>query len=123
MTAVEGEERFLSPSRRARLCAYRARTRLPLRPASRFSSLQGRNSLYAGGFRSRPFVASSPRGLLMPRSQVRSLHGPFAAAWLRGFGLEWRFTRVGSARNAHPVQTPVQTSGFDLFPGLRRSLS
>ena len=76
MTAVEGEEPFLPPSRRGRLCAYRARTRLPLGPASRFSSLQGRNCLHAGGFRSRPFVASSSWGLLIPRSQVRILPGP-----------------------------------------------
>jgi hypothetical protein len=41
---------------------------------------------------------------------VRILPGPFSPAWLEGFRLEWRLMRAGSARNAHLVQTPVQTS-------------
>jgi hypothetical protein len=53
-------------------------TDLSPRPAVRCISLQRGLALVAGGFSCQQSVAAVPQGLLIPRSQVRILPGPFS---------------------------------------------
>ena len=74
----------LQLSRRTTDASTNGSTDLSPRPAAPCSSLQLRLAVVAGSFSREPSVAGVPRGLLIPRSQVRSLPGPLRKAPAQG---------------------------------------
>src|SRR6266545_4760605 len=105
-------------------CAYSVRTGLSPKAAFCCSLLQPRVPRFAARFSLAQFVSASRAGLLIPRSQVRSLPGPFDLQGKRGRRGHNTLLCAYEMRTdcfLSPLPIAVSCGSLQLMPGDRKS--